>query len=277
MTKKEVLGSGDDPFKAVMLSKSGKKILEQIIGQVLGESVEILEFINSELGKTQKIEKGKRVDVIVKINGIIANVEVNTNDYNYVKFFRNFAYLVNLFNRYSVIENKDREKIYDLKTQIIQINLNFGYVSTNETILINEFGNDKGYKINTLRSYDIFMDNFEKFCYDNNEVEKYRYILMLNKTEEELASFYPEDEIIKEYGEALMKYSEKGFIYPYTHDEEQKMIHNTEKKLAYDEGVEQTKIEMIKNFYKIGTPIEDIAKASNLSIDKVKEIVDDKA
>ena len=277
MTKKEVLGSVDDRFKAVMLSKSGKKILEQIIGQVLGESVEILEFINSELGKTQKIEKGKRVDVIVKINGIIANVEVNTNDYNYVKFFRNFAYLVNLFNRYSVIENKDKEKIYDLKTQIIQINLNFGYVSTNETILINEFGNDKGYKINTLKSYDIFMDNFEKFCYDNNEVDKYKYILMLNKTREELAYFYPSDEIIKEYGDALMKYGYDGFICSYTHEEEQKMIHNTEKKLAYDEGVEQTKIEMIKNFYKIGTPIEDIAKASNLSIDKVKEIVDDKA
>ena len=284
MTKKEVLGSGDDPFKAVMLSKSGKKILEQIIGQVLGESVEILEFINSELGKTQKIEKGKRVDVIVKINGIIANVEVNTNDYNYVKFFRNFAYLVNLFNRYSVIENKDREKIYDLKTQIIQINLNFGYVSTNETILINEFGNDKGYKINTLRSYDIFMDNFEKFCYDNNEVDKYKYILMLNKTREELEDFYPSDEIIKEYGDALMKYGYDGFIYPYTHEEEQKMIQNTEKQLAYDEGVdagikegiEQNKIEMIKNFYNIGTPIEDIAKASNLSVDEVKKIIDTK-
>ena len=282
MTKKEVLGSGDDPFKAVMLSKSGKKILEQIIGQVLGESVEILEFINSELGKTQKIEKGKRVDVIVKINGIIANVEVNTNDYNYVKFFRNFAYLVNLFNRYSVIENKDREKIYDLKTQIIQINLNFGNVSTNETILINEFGNNKGYKINTLRSYDIFMDNFEKFCYDNNEVDKYKYILMLNKTREELEDFYPSDEIIKEYGDALMKYGYDGFIYPYTHEEEQKMIHNTEKQLAYDEGVdagikegiEQNKIEMIKNFYNIGTPIEDIAKASNLSVYEVKKIID---
>ena len=277
MTKNEILGSGDDSFKAVMLSKKGKKILEQIISQVLGKTVEIIEFINTELGKTQKVEKAKRVDVIVKMDGIIANVEVNTNDYNYVKFFRNFAYLVNLFNRYSVTEDENNEKIYDLKTEIIQINLNFGKVNTKETILINEFGNSKGMKIDTLKSYDIFMDNFEKFCYDNNEVEKYRYILMLNKTEEELASFYPEDEIIKEYGEALMKYSEKGFIYPYTHDEEQKMIHNTEKKLAYDEGVEQTKIEMIKNFYKIGTPIEDIAKASNLSIDKVKEIVDDKA
>ena len=280
MTKKEVLGSGDDPFKAVMLSKSGKKILEQIIGQVLGESVEILEFINSELGKTQKIEKGKRVDVIVKINGIIANVEVNTNDYNYVKFFRNFAYLVNLFNRYSVIENKDREKIYDLKTQIIQINLNFGYVSTNETILINEFGNDKGYKINTLRSYDIFMDNFEKFCYDNNEVDKYKYILMLNKTREELEDFYPSDEIIKEYGDALMKYGYDGFIYPYTHEEEQKMIQNTEKQLAYDEGVdagikegiEQTKIEMIRNL-KDKLSVEEIAEVTELSVEKVSEIL----
>ena len=276
MTKNEILGSGDDSFKAVMLSKKGKKILEQIISQVLGKTVEIIEFINTELGKTQKIEKAKRVDVIVKMDGIIANVEVNTNDYNYVKFFRNFAYLVNLFNRYSVIEDENNEKIYDLKTEIIQINLNFGKVNTKETILINEFGNAKGMKIDTLKSYDIFMDNFEKFCYDNNEVEKYRYILMLNKTEEELASFYPEDEIIKEYGEALMKYSEKGFIYPYTHDEEQKMIHNTEKKLAYDEGVdagiEQTKIEMIKGL-KDKLSVEEIADVAKLSIERVKEII----
>ena len=67
-----------------------------------------------------------------------------------------------------------------------------------------------------------------------------------------------------------MKYSE----------EEQEMIHNTEKQLAHDEGVdagiEQTKIDMIKNFYNIGTPIEDIAKASNLSVDEVKKIIDTK-
>lgn len=58
------------------------------------------------------------------------------------------------------------------------------------------------------------------------------------------------------------------------------MIHNTEKQLAYDEGVdagiEQTKIEMIKNFYNIGTPIEDIAKASNLSVDEVNKILKEK-
>ena len=34
-----------------------------------------------------------------------------------------------------------------------------------------------------------------------------------------------------------MKYSEDVFIYPYS-EEEQEMIHNTEKQLAYDEGVD---------------------------------------
>lgn len=67
-----------------------------------------------------------------------------------------------------------------------------------------------------------------------------------------------------------MKYSEDVFIYPHTHEEEKEMIHNTEKQIAYDEGIEQNKKEMIKNFYKVDTPIDDIAKASNLSIDKVK-------
>ena len=59
------------------------------------------------------------------------------------------------------------------------------------------------------------------------------------------------------------------------------MMHDMEIDMAYDDGVdagiEQNKVEMIKNFYKIGTPIEDIAKASNLSVEKVKEIIDNKS
>ena len=130
-------------------------------------------------------------------------------------------------------------------------------------------------KIKTLRSYDIFMDNFEKFCYDNSEVDKYKYILMLNKSEEELESFYPGDEIIKDYGEALMKYKSDGFIYPYTNDEEKEMIHNTEKQLAYDEGVEQTKIDVIKNMLTAGSKIENIAIALGISVDEIEKIINE--
>ena len=126
------------------------------------------------------------------------------------------------------------------------------------------------------------MDKINKFCYDKGEIDKYKYILMLNKSEEELESFYPDDEIVKDYGEALMKYNSNGFIYPYTHEEEQEMIHNTEKQLAYDErvnagvkeGIEQKEIEMIKNLKdKLST--QEIAEVAKLSVERVKEILND--
>ena len=73
-----------------------------------------------------------------------------------------------------------------------------------------------------------------------------------------------------------MKYSEDVFIYPHSEEEEKQMMHDMEIDMAYDEGIEQTKIEMIKNVYKIGTSIEDIAKASNLSVEKAREIIEKK-
>ena len=242
----------------------------------------LIEFVNTELGKFNKNVKNKRTDIIVKIDGIIANVEVNTNDYIYSKFFRNFVYLVSLFSRYCVKENKNKKKIYDTITNIIQINLNFGVtdIKTDKLILENRFGNAEGHIIKNLVSYDVFVDNIKKFCYDNDEIEQYKYLLMLDMTLDELRSFYPSDEIIKEYGDALMKYSEDTFIYPYSEEEEKEMLHNTELDIAYNDGVEkgieQKEIEMIKNFYKIGTPVEDIAKASNLSVDEVNKILKEK-
>ena len=120
----------------------------------------------------------------------------------------------------------------------------------------------------------VFMDNFEKLCYDKGELDKYKYLLMLDMTLEELASFYPSDEIIREYGDALMKYSEDTFIYPYSEEEEKEMLHNTELDLAYNEGVEQNKIEMIKNLKdKLST--QEIAEVAKLSIERVKEILND--
>lgn len=76
-----------------------------------------------------------------------------------------------------------------------------------------------------------------------------------------------------------MKYSSEGFIYPYTHEEEKEMIHNTEKQLAYDDGVaagvEQNKIEMIKNL-KDKLSLEENVNVVNISVDKVKEILKEK-
>lgn len=117
------------------------------------------------------------------------------------------------------------------------------------------------------------MGNFEKLCYDKGEVDKYKYILMLNKLEEELKSFYPGDEIVKDYGEALIKYKSDAFIYPFTHEEGKEMIHNTRIQLAYDEGVEQNKLEVIKNMINTKCKIKDIAVALGINEEEVSNIV----
>ena len=277
MNNNAIKGSDDNCFKAIVASPKGKEILEHILEQVLRKDVEIIEFINTELGKVNKNEKNKRTDLIVKIDGIIANVEVNTNDYIYTKYFRNFVYLVSLFNRYCVKENKNKKKIYDTITNIIQINLNFGVtdIKTDELILENRFGNSKGHIIKNLVSYDVFIDNIKKFCYDKGELDEYKYLLMLDMTLEELASFYPSDEIIREYGDALMKYSEDTFIYPYSEEEEKEMLHNTELDLAYNEGVEQTKKDVIKNMLTAGSKIENIAIALGISVDEIEKIINE--
>lgn len=64
---------------------------------------------------------------------------------------------------------------------------------------------------------------------------------MLYMTLDELKGFYPEDEIVKKYGDALMKYSEDVFIYPHSEEEEKEMMHDMEIDMVYDEGAEQTK------------------------------------
>ena len=103
---------------------------------------------------------------------------------------------------------------------------------------------------------------------------------MLDMTLDELEDFYPDDEIIKEYGDALMKYSEDVFIYPHSEEEEKQMMHDMEVDMAYDkgvaagikEGIEQKEIEMIKNL-KDKLSIEEIADVAKVSVDKVKEII----
>ena len=53
------------------------------------------------------------------------------------------------------------------------------------------------------------------------------------------------------------------------------MMHDMEIDMAYDEGVEQNKIEMIKNL-KDKLSVEEIADVAKVSVERVKEIIDAK-
>ncbi len=117
---------------------------------------------------------------------------------------------------------------------------------------------------------------------------------MMDKTPEELANFFPDDEIIKMFrGEIVRLNSNAKFIREISEEEEKEMIHNTELKLSKQEGKEEgfvegkaegkaegiaegkkeEKIDVIKNLLSVNSPIETIAIAVDLNINEVKNII----
>ena len=61
----------------------GKRILEALLTQILGEPVEILEYISS-------IKNNKHI--IVETKNSYINIEVNSNDYTAAKRLRNYVF-----------------------------------------------------------------------------------------------------------------------------------------------------------------------------------------
>ena len=73
--------------------------------------------------------------------------------------------------------------------------------------------------------------------------------------------------------------SDKKFVALLSAEEDEKMLYKTRISLSYKsgikDGIEQEKIETVKKFYELGIPLETIAKGTDLSVDKVKKILEE--
>ena len=282
-------GSDDRVFKTLVNSgEKGKIILEAVLKTVFEETVEVLEFLSVEQPLEKVTDRRKVLDCLVKVRDRYVNVEINLNDYDTAKAVRNFAYLCSFYN-----QNTRKGDSYDTETLCVQVNINFGYSPYNRSdkIITKAYMQDEdGVIISNFAIWNVFVENIKRVCYNSSkERDKYRYILMLDEDKDNLDLFYPSDDIVSIYkGEIMRLNSDADFVWDLTPEEDAKKLYNTRLRLAekeimaqglakgIEQGVEQNRIEMIKNFYKIGTPIEDIAKASNLSVDEVKKIIDSK-
>lgn len=286
---KFLTGSDDRVFKTLVNSgEKGKIILEAILKTVFEETVEVIEFLSVEQPLEKVIDRKKVLYCLVKVSDKYVNVEINLNDYDIAKAVRNFAFLCSFYS-----QNTRKGDAYDTETLCVQVNINFGYSPYNRSdkIMTKAYMQDEdGVIIDNFAIWNVFVENIKRVCYNNpKERDKYRYILMLDEDKDNLELFYPSDDIVSIYkGELMRLNSDADFVWDITPEEDAKKLFNTRLRLAekeimaqglaqgIEQGIEQNRIEMIKNFYKIGTPIEDIAKASNLSVDEVKKIIDSK-
>lgn len=272
----------DRVFKTIANGNNGKVILEAILGNVFDEPVEILEFIPVELPQDTEDERKKVLDVLVRVGNRIINVEVNAQGLSEVTKIRNLAYLCKLFSK-----NVSKGQEIDVETEFLQINFIYNSKVTDKMVLKSYLTHEDGIYTKNFSIWNVFIENVEKICYtDAKEREKLRYLLMMDKTPEELANFFPDDEIIKMFrGEIVRLNSNAKFIREISEEEEKEMIHNTELKLSKQEGkeeghvegkaegIEEKTIDVIKNLLVKHMSIEDIADVVNLSINEVKNII----
>ena len=241
----------------------GKRILEALLSQVLQEPVDILEYISS-------IKNNEYI--IVETNNAYISIEINSNDYTTAKRLKNFSLFSSFYSNIAKI-NKD----------CIQINLNYGNTyDLNTDAGIRKYylqSNELEMFIPNISVIEINVENLKRKCCNGikNEYD-YRYVFMFDLDKEELKDHYPKDEIKEEFCKLIMLKNEDFWIDP---DEDKAKLINTERKINFSKGLKQgfeqgsdeTTINVIKNLLSLKSSIETIAIAVGLSVDDVKNII----
>ena len=273
-TQKFYNGTSDRVLKTIANSgEEGKKFLEAILTTVFGTSVKIVKFLTVELPlETEKTRK-KVLDCLVLVDDKYINVEVNAGDYSYVKVVRNFSYLCSFYS-----QNVKKGQEYDLDKLYLQINLNFAPTESELLVTHAYMQNEEGILIKNFGIWDINVENIKKLCYnDEEERDKYKYILMLDEDELGLEEFYPDDSIVQYYkGELMRLNSDADFVKELSEDEENQKVFNTEKKIAYNDGVqsgiEQKNIENARKMKEKGLEISLIKEITGLSEEEITKL-----
>ena len=119
----------------------------------------------NEIPITNKIEKFKKCDFIVKIdNEALINIELNTSKYKGLKT-KNLSYSFNLYSTHTKIGNQYNEDLV-----IIQINLNTFSNKNNSYLDVYELRNKKGTKyIENFKIFTLDIVKCNKLYYDKPE------------------------------------------------------------------------------------------------------------
>ncbi len=266
----------DRAFKEVFLKKNDSEPLQALLELILEIKIDYLEIKKTELLSGNVNIKDKRVDAVVYAGNKKIDIEINSQDKDYVKP-RNTAYICNMYQSHTLVG-----ELYDEKTDIVLVNLTWGLGSKESKktkyMIMSEDG--KQYVKNFI-IYEINMDYFDKLWYSKNEeeIKKNMYLIMLNLDKKELEAMPKDkrDKIVDKYITNVTIVNDNPEFQKYMSEEEDKRkIQNSLISEAKNEGITQgiseEKNNVAKNLLSMNMPIEDISKATGLSLEEIKNI-----
>lgn len=283
----EVLQVKSDTLMHDLLNSSDMNAIEWVVMQILECSYEDIHgkvsVGNVRLTRTNKKEKNKYLDLIVEYKDEKIILELNNN---YSGFYtRNILYATNvLLNNYQISDERSINDYYQKIVRVILVNLNwFKSKSNGKTIRGKQIYSipysdlePDGY---LLKIININLDYFDNLCYDEVKKSDKLYKLLTVKTQNELNEMTKDENLLKRYNDKLIDLSCDNEYMEGIMDEI--IEENVAKQTAFlegkyegmQEGIEQKEREMVINLFNNNVSLDVISKSSGLTIDEVKEIV----
>lgn len=263
-------GKYDRAFKEVMLYENNRDLLTMLLEKILNVKIEELKVINNEKLVHNVHVKNQRLDLNLKTNIGKINVEVNSSQQSYIHR-RNMAYLCDTY-AHDILVGEE----YNDNTMYIQINLSYGLNKNIKPIRQYQVMNEEleAY-VNNLYIYDINMDYYMNLWYskDVKEVDNNIILVMLGLDKKDLEELSKKNRMVSKYMEELNRVNENPEFREYmSYEEDQRKIKNTLISEARQEGIEQSKILIIKNLLAKNIEISEIAEIVELPEERVLEI-----
>ena len=267
----------DRAFKEVFLNPNNSDLLKALLEFILKIKIDKLEIKKTELLSGNVNIKDKRVDAIVHTGNKKIEIEINSQNKDYLHT-RSTAYICNIYQ-----SNASVGDTYNEDTDIVQVNLTWGLGRNNDEMKIYKIMNEKGeLYVKNFIIYEINMDYYDKIWYSKNEeeIKKNQYMIMLDLDKKELENM-PKDKIVDKYITNVTIVNNDPEFQKYMSEEEDKRkIQNSLLSEAKEEGIEQGYTSGIndgikqtaKNMLKKNMSIEDISEITGLSIDEIKSL-----
>ena len=237
----------------------------------------IIELIKQELEKENVNVKTKIVDLLVKINNEIFNIEYN-NTYDEDTKKRNFAYISNIYA--NSLKKKEDYMNQPICTQINLCSKIKGYKKE-----INHIKGEKYNKkfINNMNIYEFNIAHYKKMLYTDNKklIKENLHLIMFDCDDKELEMLEEYDDMVKKIRKLVNKYNDDSTIYQFltTEEDQEKMtrtrILRAEQRgieQGISQGVEQTKAKTAHSLLKENIPLDVISRTTGYSQEYLQSI-----
>ena len=268
----------DTAFKYLYKNNETRKWLNYIIKEKFNLDLTGFNLKDNELN-TGNLIKDYRLDLTLEKDNKVIIIEMNQDYYDFLQV-KNYSYLYRTVGRRFM----SGEDYSNKQTKLILFN-NF----KNPKDPTNKTGNymlmDPNNKlvIEDIESFEIYLPNFKKICYDDSEVDVSLKLFSATSYEEmrKLTKNPKDIKVIEELEKLAM---EEAWVYAYDHEIVRKKTENSIRNESYqkglqqglqqgvEQGIEERNIEIAKLMLEKKISVNLISELTGLSIDVINEL-----